>query len=166
MKNNMSSKQRKFSIISKFYTFFNQTSNDICLIAHVSNLNVIESNKIQIYCNKNNIQTEYIKINLLKKLTKNPLFLNLLSGPTKLFFFKDIDSFLNFSRMVPLTKKIHSLAVFFDNQFYSYPFFFTSLTEIKLSNDLKNLLLLNQQQMVVKISKPIANFVQNLNNPL
>lgn len=159
----MSSKQRKFSIISEFYTFFNQTGNDICLFAHVSNLNVVESNKIKIFCNANNVKSKYIKINLLKKLTKNSIFLNLLSGPTKLFFFKDTQTFLNFMKNVPLNTKIHPLAVFFDNQFFSYTYFYNLLNTIKVNGDLNSTLLLNQKELILNLSKTNINLVNSTN---
>ena len=87
----MNLKQKKFQTIQKVYQTINSNQKSICVFVHISNLNVIESNQIKIFCEKNNVETKYIKINLLKKLSKNSLFLNLLTGPTKLFFFCDID---------------------------------------------------------------------------
>ena len=113
----MNLKQKKFQTIQKVYQTINSNQKSICVFVHISNLNVIESNQVKIFCEKNNVQTQYIKINLLKKLTKNSLFLNLLTGPTKLFFFSDISIFLNFFENFPLKRKIFPLAVFFNNQF-------------------------------------------------
>ena len=87
MKINMNLKQKKFYAIKELYQTININQKSICVFVHISNLNTIENNQIKIFCDKNNVQNKYIKINLLKKLTKNSLFLNLLSGPTKLFFF-------------------------------------------------------------------------------
>ena len=162
----MSSKQRKFFIVNDFYTFFNKRNKDICLVTHISNLNVIESNKIKIYCNTHNIKTKYIKINLLKKLTKNKIFLNLLSGPTKLFFFENIYSFLNFMKTVPLNQKIYPLSVFFNNKFFSYTNFCKLLNSIKLSTNITDSLLLNQKEFVLKVSETHNNFILPINSVL
>ena len=162
----MSSKQRKFFIVNDFYTFFNEKSKDICLITHISNTNIIENNKIKIYCNNNDIKTKYIKINLLKKLTKNKVFLNLLSGPTKLFFFKNINSFLNFMKTVPLSQKIYPLSIFFNNNFYPYTSFCKLLNSIKLSTNIPHSLLLNQEDLILKISKTNSKFILPINSVL
>ena len=79
----MNLKQKKFQSVQELYQTINSNQKSICVFVHISNLNVIESNQVKIFCEKNNVQTQYIKINLLKKLTKNSLFLNLLTGPTK-----------------------------------------------------------------------------------
>ncbi len=162
----MSSKQRKFFLVNDFYTFFNEKSKDICLLTHVSNINITESNKIKMYCNIHDIQSKYIKINLLKKLTKNKIFLNLLSGPTRLFFFKNIDSFLNFMKTVPISQKIYPLSVFFNNNFFSYTNFCKLLNSIKLTSNIPDCTLLNQKNFVLTISKTNSTFRLPINSIL
>ena len=156
----MNLKQKKFQTIQKVYQTINSNQKSICVFVHISNLNVIESNQVKIFCEKNNVQTQYIKINLLKKLTKNSLFLNLLTGPTKLFFFSDISIFLNFFENFPLKRKIFPLAVFFNNQFFSYLFFFTYLKNSNLSyQNLK----ITQENFIVNSTQTHKDFVLDFN---
>ena len=70
----MNLKQKKYSAIKEFYNAVNLNQNSICVFVHVSNLNTVESNQIKLFCDRNHVQTKYVKINLLKKLTKNSLF--------------------------------------------------------------------------------------------
>ena len=60
----MNLKQKKFQTIQKVYQTINSNQKSICVFVHISNLNVIESNQVKIFCEKNNVQTQYIKINL------------------------------------------------------------------------------------------------------
>lgn len=157
----MNLKQKKFQTIQKVYQTINSNQTSICVFVHISNLNVIESNQIKIFCEKNNVETKYIKINLLKKLSKNSLFLNLLTGPTKLFFFSDISIFLNFFENFPLKKKIFPLAVFFNNQFFSYLFFYNYLKNSNLSSEnLKT----TQEHFIANSTKNQLNFVLEMND--
>jgi hypothetical protein len=156
----MNLKQKKFQSVQELYQTINSNQKSICVFVHISNLNVIESNQIKIFCEKNNVQTQYIKINLLKKLTKNSLFLNLLTGPTKLFFFSDISIFLNFFENFPLKRKIFPLAVFFNNQFFSYLFFFTYLKNSNLSyQNLK----ITQENFITNSTQTHKDFVVDFN---
>ena len=127
-------KQKKFYNILELYNIINLNKKSICVFVHISNLNSIENNQIKKFCDENNIKNKYIKVNLLKKLTKNSLFLNLLNGPTKLFFFCDINIFLNFFEIFPLKKKVFPLAIFYNNNFFSYLFFINYLKNFKFIN--------------------------------
>lgn len=167
MKINMNLKQKKFYAIKELYQTINTNQKSICVFVHISNLNTIENNQIKIFCDKNNVQSKYIKINLLKKLTKNSLFLNLLTGPTKLFFFSDAIVFSNFFENFPLKKKVYPLAVFFNNQFFSYHFFFNYVKNLKLpfENVGKNEKLI-KSNFVSTVSKVNVSLVLGLNKPL
>lgn len=164
----MNLKQKNFYNISELYNLFNTNSKNISLVTHFSNLNVLESNLLKIYCDKNSIQGKYIKINLIKKITKNSLFLNLFSGPTRIFFFQNIHTFLEFSATFPLRKKIMPLAVIFDNKIYSYTFFYYhlhSLQEKKLlvqDNQLLKKLVKNNQSFIISLKNPLQNFIISL----
>ena len=119
----MSTKKQNYFLINDFSILLNKLEGCICLFTHISNLNNIELNQIKLFCNNNNIGTKYIKINILKKLTKNLLFKNLLAGPTQLFFFFDLNTFINFISNLPINKKIVPLAIFYNNNFFFYNFF-------------------------------------------
>lgn len=56
----MNLKQKKFQTIQKVYQTINSNQKSICVFVHISNLNVIESNQIKIFCEKNNVETKYI----------------------------------------------------------------------------------------------------------
>ncbi len=170
----MNFKQRKFYAIKELYQTINKNQKSICVFVHISNLNTVENNQMKIFCERNNVETKYVKINLLKKLTKNSLFLNLLSGPTKLFFFSDITIFLNFFEQFPLKKKVFPLAVFFNNQFFSYNFFFTYLKTLNLpSNNFENTLKIvrtnfignttdSNNSLVLGLNANLLNFILSL----
>lgn len=157
----MNLKQRNFYNILELYKLFNDNSKNICLIVHISNLNVLESNILKIYCDKNGIQSKYFKINLIKKLTKNLLFVNLFNGPTRIFFFQNVEKFLEFQTNFPLRKKITPLSVVFDNKIYSYLFFFNYLKSINNGQ-----LLVSNVQFLTNITRNNQNLLITLKNPL
>jgi ribosomal protein L10 len=106
----MISKQKNFSDILKTLPHFKKDS--IILISHVNNLTTLESNLIKSVCQKNQVVTFYVKLNLLKKLSKNELFNNLLKGPTQLYFFNNTSDILPFIEDPLVKKKIIPLAIF------------------------------------------------------
>jgi hypothetical protein len=132
----MNIKKKKFYNLNEFFEIFNKYNKGICLFSHVNNYNIIESNQIKLYCDLNNIKTKYIKIGLIKKLTKNQLLLNILAGPTQLFFFNDIKTFYDFFQVNFLKRKLYPLSIYFNNSFFNYTFFYEYIKE-KINNVLK-----------------------------
>jgi hypothetical protein len=132
----MSIKKQKFYNLNEFFKIFNKFNKNICLISHINNYNILEADQIKFYCDSNNIKTKYIKIGLLKKLTKNSLLINLLAGPTQLFFFKDIHTFYKFFELDVLRKCIYPLSIYFNNTFFNYIYFSNYINE-KISSLLK-----------------------------
>jgi hypothetical protein len=167
----MNLKKKKFSNLTEFFTLFNTFNKNICLFTHINNSSIIELNQIKLYCNENNIKTKYIKIGLLKKLTKNPLLLNLLAGPTQLFFFDNIKAFYDFSQIDFIKKKIYPLSIYFNNNFFNYVFFYNYIKE-KITNVLKkeikvyDIFLYNitniHKSLIIKLNHIINNFIINL----
>lgn len=130
----MSSKQTKFIVISKFFELLTTEQTSACVFVHVSDLSTLESNKIQSYCQSSNVKTSYIKINLLKKLSKSNYFTNVLSGPTKLFFFSNKTSLIDFFKQPLIERKCFPLAVFFGGKLYAYSLFFDLVKKMKLQD--------------------------------
>jgi hypothetical protein len=108
----MNLKKKKYIYISQIRKTFLEHSKNIALFVHINHMNVFEFNNLKAYCFKNNISHVFWKLNLLKKITKNNLFLSLLQGPTKIFFFSSIKSMLEFIEYFSLKKKIIPLAVY------------------------------------------------------
>ncbi len=105
-------RKKNFSKIKNVYNFFNISDQKIILVLHVNNLNFIESNFIQYYTTQHDVKSLNIDINLTKKISLNLNFLNLLSGPTKLYKFDSFSSFLLFFNNKYIFKKLIPLAVF------------------------------------------------------
>lgn len=166
----MNSKKKNFNLINNIYNIFEpQFNNNIWLITHFSNLNTLENNLIKIFCEKNGTKSRYIKINLLKRLTKNHLFLNLLSGPTKIFFYRNVADFLNFFNNSFLKKKIVPLAVYFNNTFYSYTFFYNYLKNLNslttLQSTKNNLILFfyqSNKNIIIQFNNFLLNWIKTL----
>ena len=116
----MNTRKRKFLLINEAIKILNNEKKAICLISHVNNMNIQQTNNLKVYCNSKNIRMFSLKLNLLHKLTINPLFLNICAGPTKLFFFDSPTSFLNFVEEESVKDKIIPLGVYYQNQFFSY----------------------------------------------
>jgi hypothetical protein len=167
----MNLKKRKFYNLNEFFIIFNKFNKNICLFAHINNSSILEFNQVKLYCDRNNVKTKYIKIGLLKKLTKNPLLLNMLTGPTQLFFFNDIYTFYNFSQVDVIKKKICPLSIYFNNSFFNYMFFYNYIKE-KINNVLKrevkvyDIFLYNitniHKNVIVKLNHIIHNFIISL----
>ncbi len=165
----MNLKQKKFCVINNLISNFNKFEKNICLFVHTSNLNTWESNQFKLYCDSTKVKTNYVKISLLKKLTKNNILINLLAGPTRLLFFNNFEIFLEFFTNLPLKKKIYPLTILFNNKFYNYLYFYDNLKIIKanLNNSLVNLD--NVQKKIIfslnKFKEPILlNIYMLLNN--
>jgi hypothetical protein len=167
----MNLKKKKFYNLREFFEIFNKYNKGICLFSHVNNYSIIEGNQIKLYCEINNIKTKYIKIGLLKKLTKNPLLLSLLVGPTKLFFFPNIKTFYKFLDINFIRKKIYPLSIYFNNTFYNFSFFYEYIKE-KINNGLEkeskvyDTFLYNiiniHKYLIIKLKLIINNFITML----
>jgi ribosomal protein L10 len=156
----MNVRQKKFHDIKKVYKLLNSNNHNIFLITHVSNLNMIQMNLLKTFCDQNDIKNIYIKLNLLKKLTKNDLFSNLLAGPSKIFFFQDSKNLINFLKNNPVEKKIIPLAVYFNDNFYSYSFFISRLKKFLSLNQF------NKEQFILTLNNKNSNFIHGLKQPM
>jgi hypothetical protein len=161
----MSTKKQKFYNLNEFYKILNQFNKSICLFSHINNYNILESNQIKLYCDSNNIKTKYIKIGLLKKLTKNSLLMNILAGPTQLFFFNNLETFYQFSELIILKKKIYPLTIYFDNTFFNYIYFSNYINE-KINNIFKNEFQVNFSFLhkLTNINNKLINELKNVIN--
>ena len=108
----MISKNRKYFIFEKMFNFFNKQSSNIFLFVHSNNISILESNLISFYCIENKIHILNIKANLYKKVFKNKFFLNIFSGPTKIFAFENFISFLFFFKNDYVLKNYIPLTIF------------------------------------------------------
>ena len=160
--NNIIQKKNKFKEIQKIESVFNKQKNSICMIAHINNMNTMETNILKEYLDTNKINHFSFKLNLLKKYTKNSIFTNLCSGPTKFYFFSDFNSFNTFFENVPISQKILPLSIYYKNQFYSFSFFKNRFKEIYKS-DLNNNVSI-EQQFILNLTSNTKSFILNLNN--
>ena len=99
---------------------------------------------------------------MLKKLTKNSLFLNLFSGPTRLFFFETLDSFMLFEKKILAEKKFIPLAIFYKNEIFSYPFFSQKVSSFKNLGELTYDNLRNQ--LTLNLTEKNRNFIRNISH--
>ena len=106
----MNLRQKKYIQIKNVYNFFK--NNDIFLFVHVNNMNIIENKLIKTYCDKNKVFNLNLKLNIVKKITTNNLFLNLYAGPTQVYSFTNFEKFLNFFQNPLVNRKIVPLTVF------------------------------------------------------
>ena len=79
----------------------------------------------------------------------------------------DASIFLNFFENFPLKKKVYPLAIFFNNQFFSYNFFFNYVKNLKLplENNDKNKKLI-KSNFISTVSQSNVSLVLSLNKPL
>lgn len=156
------SKQKKYSNIIQFYNLLNNEKNSIHLISHISDINIVQFNILKSFCQNLNIKNIYIKLNLIRKLTKNLLFINLFAGPTRMFFFKDLKTFLSFQRKFLLLNKIIPLCIIYNNVLYNYVFFAAQIKNYQKLGEL------NRQRLLVNIKNTNVKFLiylsSNLNN--
>lgn len=169
----MISKQKKFYLINKLYKLFNSKPNNIIMVVHCNDFNVLQYNILKKFCQEVGIKNEFIKINLLKKLTKNSLFLNLFAGPTRLFFFNRLDSYILFEKKILSDKKLIPLAILYKNEIFSYLFFKQKIFSYKILGDLtfhniQNQLILNlktkNNNFIMTISHTFFNFINFLSH--
>jgi len=120
----MNSKNRKYYIYIKIFDFFFKQSNNIFLFVHVNNMSNLESKIISSYCITNKICNLNVKANLYNKIFRNLIFLNILSGPTRIFSFENFFSFVFFFKHVNVKKIFIPLIIFWNNNFYNYKYFY------------------------------------------
>lgn len=156
----MISKQKNFSDILKTLPHFKKDS--IILISHVNNLTTLESNLIKSVCQKNQVVTFYVKLNLLKKLSKNELFNNLLKGPTQLYFFNNTSDILPFIEDPLVKKKIIPLAIFWNDSFFSYKFFLNAIKNLNSTDTV----LSSQKNLISELNRPILTLQSTIKTPL
>lgn len=108
----MNIRQRNFFLTKYIYDFFKNDKNKIYLFVHVNDLNTLEINKINFFLKKKSISSLNIKVNLYKKMIKNTIFINLVTGPSRIFQFSDFNSFLTFFEFTLLNKKFIPLSVY------------------------------------------------------
>lgn len=159
----MNLRQRNFFLTKYIYNFFQNDKNKIYLFVHVNDLNTIEINSINSFLKKRSINSLNIKLNLYKKMIKNDIFINLVSGPSRIFKFSDFNSFLTFFDFVSLNKKFIPLAVYWNLNFYSYDFFYNYLKNNH--NFIKKTSIINNT-LVLKIVNPMMSLITifNYNN--
>lgn len=136
----MNSKNRKYFLFQKIFNFFNDQDKSIFLLVHVNNMTILENNLILLYCSQNKIYNLNVKSNLYKKILRNKFFLNIFSGPTRIFAFKDFISFFSFFKNDYIKKIFIPLTIFWNNNFFIYSFFFKSIffffeNNIKMFNE-------------------------------
>lgn len=119
----MPSKKKKYIYIYQIRKVFSEQAKNFALFVHMNHMNIFEFNNLKAYCLQHNIYQTSWKLNLLKKMTKNNLFLSLLKGPTRIFFFNSIVAMLEFVTLFSSKTKIIPLAIYWQANFYSYEFF-------------------------------------------
>ncbi len=159
----MSSKQIKFLAVEKFFKFLQEKKNSVCVFVHVSDMSILESNKVQALCQNSNIKSSYIKINLLKKLTRKNAFTNILSGPTKLFFFDDASTIINFFKNPLISRKCFPLAAFFGNKLYTYSFFLGGVKKLGQDESFHKNLDKQINSLIINVKSKNITFIQDIN---
>lgn len=157
----MNIKQKKYYNIIQLYKLLNLQKTSISLVIHLSDLNVMQANILKSFCDGKDIKFINIKLNLLRKLTKNPLFINLFSGPTRILFFKDLETFQIFIKQMPFNEKIIPLSVIYNNTLFSYPFFKKRINEYESFGNLSKVKL--QEKLIVNLKTKNSVFLRNLN---
>lgn len=156
----MTLKQKNFNIVNNLYKLFNSKPDDIIMVVHFNDSSTIQYNILKNFCQKVGIESKFIKVNLLKKLTKNKLFLHLFTGPTRLFFFRTLDSFTLFEKEVLSEKKLIPLAILYKNEIFSYSFFKKKISSYgNLSNLTHNKL---HHQLILNLTTKNNHFIKNL----
>jgi hypothetical protein len=108
----MNLKNRKYYIYKKIVNFFYQENQNIFLFVHVNNISNLEAKIISSYCVSNKIKNLNVKATLYKKIFKNKVFLNILSGPTRIFSFGEFFSFIAFFKNLHIKRNFIPLLVF------------------------------------------------------
>merc|ERR1712065_27994 len=139
-------RQKKFHDRKKVYKLFNSNQDNIFLVTHVSNLNMIQTNLLKTFCDENNIKSIYIKLNLLKR-------------PSKIFFFTDPLILSKFLKQNPIEKKIIPLAIYFNDNFYSYSFFMSRLQKFLSLNQF------DKHKFILTLNNKNHTFIHNLKTP-
>ncbi len=157
-------KKKKYIYISEIRKIFLEQSKKLALFVHINHMNIFELNNLKAYCLKFDIYQTSWKLNLLKKMTKNSIFLSLLKGPTRVFFFNSIETMLEFVNLFSSKKKIIPLAIYWQSNFYNYEFFSKYIKN--LHNNLigetdKNL----KTNLIFSLTKTNSSLIIHLKDP-
>lgn len=145
----MVSRKYKYYNTKVFYNFFENQENKLYLFVHLNNISAFENHLINLYCQENKIESIYIKSSLIAKMTTNKILLSLFSGPTKVYCFSNLATFLNFFATIYVKDKLLPLTVFWNKNFYAYKFFIESLN---LQNKLFSGVLSNESAKIKFLS--------------
>lgn len=129
----MNLKQRNFFLINFIDNFFKANKNTVFLFTHTNDLSTYEIKELNFFCEQNHVELLNIKSSLYKKMIKNTIFNNILSGPTRILKFNNFNTFLYFIQVKKFQKKLVPLLIYWNYNFYYYTFFYNYLI-----NNLKN----------------------------
>lgn len=125
----MNYKPRNFFLINLIKKFFAQNRNTIFLFIHVNDLSTQEISEFNFFCKQNHIDILNMKKGLYQKMIKNFLFLNIITGPTRILKFSNLFSLVNFLENKNFEKKLIPLLVYWNLNFYHYKFFYQYLKD-------------------------------------
>lgn len=108
----MNYKPRNFFLINLIKKFFAQNRNTIFLFIHVNDLSTQEISEFNFFCKQNHIDILNMKKGLYQKMIKNFLFLNIITGPTRILKFSNLFSLVNFLENKNFEKKLIPLLVY------------------------------------------------------
>lgn len=152
----MNTKQRNFFLINFIENFFKTNTSTIFLFTHVNDLTTNEIKEFNFFFKENNIQILNIKSTLYRKMIKNLIFKNILTGPTRVLKFNNFNSFISFCQFKQFEKKLIPLLIYWNLNFYYYTFFYNYLI-----NNLKN-----SNNFLEKSSQKLKSsiiFIKNVN---
>lgn len=130
----------------------NKHKNNVIIICHNNYMSNFDFLNIKCLLKASEVKSITIRNNVIKKLYKNTLLNNLITGPTKFLIFSKLQNFEIFFSKNELNKKIIPLAVLFNKKIYNYNFFISYINSLKI----KEILLNNQFNEIRK------NFIINL----
>jgi len=130
---------------------------------------------LNIKCLLKDSEIKYITIrnNVIKKLYKNTLLNNLITGPTKFLIFSKFQNFEAFFSKNELNKKIIPLALLFNKKIYNYNFFISYINSLKINeislndqlNEIRRNFIVNLKHLNIKSIYMLQNSINaNLKN--
>lgn len=108
----MNLKQRNFFLINFIDNFFKANKNTVFLFTHTNDLSTYEIKELNFFCEQNHVELLNIKSSLYKKMIKNTIFNNILSGPTRILKFNNFNTFLYFIQVKKFQKKLVPLLIY------------------------------------------------------
>lgn len=127
-------KKNKFQKLDLSLSNIRKDNFKIFLFTHI---NIYSASMIEFFSKEKKLFFFSLKLNLLKKITKNPLLLNLLCGPTYIFAFKCLNEFLKFVTHLTQNKDIIPLTILFKNNYYQYNKYVDYILNFKQKNNVK-----------------------------